>query len=49
MLMYFSVFSPKQVNCFSNTYAKHFMIKWYSKLDPLLEAIETLLNIYTIF
>ena len=28
--MYFSVFSPRQVNCFSNSSANYFMIKWYS-------------------
>ena len=27
-VMYFSVFSPKQVNCFLDSSAKSFMIKW---------------------
>ena len=27
-VMYFSVFSPKQVNCFWNYFANSFMIKW---------------------
>ena len=27
-IMYFSVFSYKQVNCFSNSSANYFMIEW---------------------
>ena len=27
-IMYFSVFSPKEVTCFSNSSANSFMIKW---------------------
>ena len=27
-VMYFSVFPPKQVSCFSNSFASSFIIKW---------------------
>ena len=32
-VIYFSVFSLKQVNCFSNSSANSFMIKWQSSFE----------------
>ena len=37
--MYFSVFSPKQVNYSSNPSGNSFMIKWWSYLHPLWKTI----------